>query len=298
MIEIIIYIAIVVVVIFVIVEFTWHIIFGRMENQAMQEVHQNASLAMEAMSRAIRRAFDIDLEKSIFDINPGRLWLKYSQEELFLYVFDVSNDRLRVRSKTGALSCGVATTCPDGVIILRMSGITNAHGGLPEQSNYSLLICCRGVPGLGNSCSGNYVPVIRLSSPHNAHVSQTEYPYKACISVPPSRTVSVGYASDCIAAGYDTTLASMSGVTNAHLGYPRAYPIKICASVKPPVEFDYDFLTSDKVKVTNLIFKNLSTPTEPKNIFISLTIEHKNPEGRRELAKSVTLETTVTLRQK
>jgi hypothetical protein len=139
----------------------------------------------------------------------------------------------------GTLSCTVTTAaaCTGGTntIILRMSGSTNAHAELPSGTNYtSSVVCCSGITGLGNSCStGVTSSVLWLAGATNAHSSQAQtnanYNSDACISVPTGGTISVGYqASNC--TGYDTTIGSMSDVTNAHIGDGTAYTTKICAS--------------------------------------------------------------------
>jgi len=132
----------------------------------------------------------------------------------------------------GTLSCTITTSCPSGVIIYRMSETSNAHGELPSQSNYSQLVCCTGVTGLGNSCSGTYATALKLSAITNAHAeenSQSNYAQSACIKAPDGGSVSVAYqANNC--TGYDTTLGSITAVTNAHLGNSNAYTTKICAT--------------------------------------------------------------------
>ncbi len=130
----------------------------------------------------------------------------------------------------GTLSCTVSTGCA-GTSVLRMSDITNAHAEMPDQSNYSNLICCSGVTGLGTSCTGNYVTVLKLSDLTNAHVEQNDqinYAITPCLSVG-GGTINLAYqTNNC--TGYDTTLGSISDVTNAHLGDATAYPTKICAT--------------------------------------------------------------------
>lgn len=139
----------------------------------------------------------------------------------------------------GTLSCTVTTAaaCTGGTntIILRMSGSTNAHAELPSGSNYTgSVVCCSGITGLGNSCStGVTSSVLWLAGATNAHSSQVQtnanYNSNACISVPTGGTISVGYqATNC--TGYDTTLGSMSGATNAHVGDGTQYTTKICAT--------------------------------------------------------------------
>jgi hypothetical protein len=139
----------------------------------------------------------------------------------------------------GTLSCSVTTAaaCTGGTntIILRMSGSTNAHAELASGSTYnSSVVCCSGITGLGTSCStGVNTSLLWLAGATNAHSSQLQtngnYTNNACISVPTGGAISVGYqATNC--TGYDTTIASMSGSTNAHIGNGTQYSTKICAT--------------------------------------------------------------------
>lgn len=59
--------------------------------------------------------------------------------------------------------------------------------------------------------------------------TQLNYANNACISVSGGGSVSVGY-QDTNCDGFDTTLGSMSGITNAHVGDSTAYTTKICAT--------------------------------------------------------------------
>ncbi len=135
----------------------------------------------------------------------------------------------------GTLSCSVTTAAAcTGTVIWRMSGATNAHAELPSQATAAYannVVCCSGVTGLGNSCSGVFATALKLSGVTNAHVQQTgSYAQSACISVPSGGSVSIGYqATDC--ATYDTTLASMKTTTNSHVGNTTAYSeYKICGT--------------------------------------------------------------------
>jgi hypothetical protein len=137
------------------------------------------------------------------------------------------------QAKAGTLFCSVASSCAGGVVIYRMSGATNAHAELANQLNVNYnnnLVCCTGVVGLSNTCSGTFATALKLNGATNAHVQQSgTYSTSSCISVPAGGSVTVAYqATNC--TGYDTTLGSMSGTTNAHVGNTSAYTTKICAS--------------------------------------------------------------------
>ena len=141
------------------------------------------------------------------------------------------------------LSCTVTTAaaCTD-TVLLRMSGSSNAHAELPSQSTTTYdndVVCCSGVVGLGNSCSGNYAPFIKLSgvSGTNSHVeqvSQPNYSINACVSSSyAGDVITTGYQNgNC--TGYDTTLFSMASTpTNSHVGSPSSYANKVCAKIVP-----------------------------------------------------------------
>jgi hypothetical protein len=138
----------------------------------------------------------------------------------------------------GTLSCTVTTSCPTGTVLLRMYDPNGNHAEIPSQANYTYMVCCSNVIGLGTSCvTGVNATVVKLSSATNAHIEQnTEANYSgndACLSVAAGGTVSVGYqATNC--SGFDTTIGSMTATTNSHIGDSAAYSIKICASALPP----------------------------------------------------------------
>lgn len=140
-----------------------------------------------------------------------------------------------------ALSCttttAVACTGGTNTIVVRMSGSANAHAELPNQSTAGYannVICCSGVTGLGNNCSGTYAVVAKLSGVTNASIQQSNqsgYSDEICLSDSTSGdTVTIGYQSGSC-AGYDTTVASISSVDNAHIGNSSAHSNKICASI-------------------------------------------------------------------
>jgi hypothetical protein len=141
-----------------------------------------------------------------------------------------------------ALSCSVTTSvlCED-IVLLRMSGSTDAHAELPSQSTPAYddnVVCCSGLTGLSNSCAAsNKVIFARLSGVTNAHIEKNtennaNYSQNACLaSTYAGDQLTVGYQStNC--NGYDTTLFSMSNTpTNSMVGNTSAYTNKVCAKV-------------------------------------------------------------------
>lgn len=144
-------------------------------------------------------------------------------------------------AEAGTLSCAVTTnaacSAASGVVIYKMSSATNAHAGVPSWGTAiynNNVVCCTGVTGLSNVCSGTYATALYLKAAGgNSHVSQTTtatYTTSVCLQVPSGGSVSVGYAANC--SGYDTTLGSMRGTTNSHAG-DGAWTngaVKICAT--------------------------------------------------------------------
>jgi len=140
----------------------------------------------------------------------------------------------------GALSCSVTTAgaCTD-TIILRMSGSTNAHAELPSEANTyndNHVLCSSSASPIGNSCSGNYQIVSRISGTTNAHMQEKNvntYGTDVCLSDGAAGDdIVIAYQnSNC--TGYDTTLLSMSGTDNATVGDGSAYTRKICGSITP-----------------------------------------------------------------
>lgn len=141
-----------------------------------------------------------------------------------------------------ALSCSITTYLDcTGTVVLRMSGLDNAHVELPSQTTPVYddnVICCTGVTGLSNSCVlSNKEIFARLSGVTNAHVEQNtesnpNYTENACLaSTYAGDQITIGYqSSNC--TGYDTTLFSMSNTpTNATVGGPLAYNNKVCAKI-------------------------------------------------------------------
>ncbi len=144
-------------------------------------------------------------------------------------------------SQAALLSCNVSSSACAGsqVTVFKMQATTNAQSELNSQSNYTQRVCCGGVTNLGTACSGSFVTVLKLSGTINAHAeqnSQSNYANSVCLSVPSTETISLAYqANNC--TGYDTTIASISGVTNAHMGDSSAYATKICATVPESLTF-------------------------------------------------------------
>jgi hypothetical protein len=137
-------------------------------------------------------------------------------------------------SAAGSLACSVRdTNCGVGEVkVFRMSSLANAHAETPGGSTYGKVVCCGGVTGLGDSCSGTYDTVLTLSATNNAHVaSDASYATKACLSVG-AGTVACTYGSAC-AEGY-ACVATVSGPSNAHVADcdgTGAYTTKVCCAV-------------------------------------------------------------------
>lgn len=194
----------------------------------------------------------------------------------------------------GVLSCSITTgACAfPAVVIYRMSSSSNAHAELPNQSavyynnnnnGNSRVVCCTGVSGLSNACTGVTTPpssaiVLKLSGATNAHTEEnTNSNYtgnNACMSVPVGSSITVGYVNgtagvdgtaNCTGAGYDTILGSISSSTNSHVGGLADYARKICATASnPPVSgtltssvFDTGIVFGGSVGYNSIMWKGI-----------------------------------------
>lgn len=68
--------------------------------------------------------------------------------------------------------------------------------------------------------------------------------------------------------------------------------ISFTDGVNPPVD-----LSSDRVDVTNFVFRNRTRDDEPANIELHLTLEYVNPGSDLERNKDLTLTTAVSIRK-
>ncbi len=111
LIEFIVYIAIVVVILVVSLQFGWEIIFGNIKAQAQREVQQNLRVAMEKMARIIEEASsinspapgnsagslsleiaDLNRNPTVFEVVNGKLYLRTGVEE----PYELTNNRVKV----------------------------------------------------------------------------------------------------------------------------------------------------------------------------------------------------------
>lgn len=136
------------------------------------------------------------------------------------------------------LSCTITSGECSGITVFKLQSLNNSHAELSNQSNYSYKVCCVG-ENIGSNCSGNHSVVLKLSGDTNAHVEQSgssNYTKNVCLSHDLAEgTIVCSYANDCstLGEGY-VCLASMSGITNAHIGDCSAYSLKICCQVTNP----------------------------------------------------------------
>jgi hypothetical protein len=143
-------------------------------------------------------------------------------------------------SSAGGLACSVKASCDTGageVAVFRMFALSNTHAGTFGGSSYGNVVCCGGVAGLGNNCSGVYDTALTLSATDNAHVaSDASYLTKACLSLGAGQEVNCTSGATC-----DTRfacLATISGTSNAHVADCNGvddYATKVCCYAGPPL---------------------------------------------------------------
>lgn len=146
------------------------------------------------------------------------------------------------------LTCSVTSDSCSDTTVFKMQALDNSHAEMPNQTIYNYYVCCSGVGGLSNSCTGNYDIALKLSSLTNAHVGKKDvssYSNNACLSVTDG-SVDCDYASDCstLGIGY-VCLASISGDDNAHLGDCDAYSTKVCCDATPYLSFTISASSTD-----------------------------------------------------
>lgn len=114
------------------------------------------------------------------------------------------------------------TNCSSNNTVLGLSGLTNAHGELWNQSSYDYILCCDF--GGNHDCDGTN-KILGLSSPTNAHAeipSLDNYPADVCYGNLECRNVT----GNC--NPYEIKMLSLSSETNAHIGGFDDYNVKVC----------------------------------------------------------------------
>jgi len=202
-----------------------------------------------------------------------------------------------------------------------MASTSNSHVELPSQSHYANLVCCSGVSGLGNSCSGSYGVLLKLASTTNSHAAENTdatFTQNACLSIS-SGSITVGYqASNC--TGYDTSVVSLYAAANSHVGSPGNYTTQVCASAAPTsLTFSVDATTENfpalspgtlvattsilTVKTTNATGFNItiarvtSAATMALNTNPAITIPDKSPDWIAPAATTTTGNATASTTQ-
>jgi PKD repeat protein len=129
------------------------------------------------------------------------------------------------------LSMAVVNDCTNENEIFSLSNENNAHGEIASQSSYLYEICYNQL--FVDSISNNYTgevhpsvcnnPIVKLSSPTNAHAGNA-YSTNVCYA---DLTCAVKNNS---CNNNEKAIASMSALTNAHLGKAEVYSFKICCA--------------------------------------------------------------------
>jgi len=115
-----------------------------------------------------------------------------------------------------------------GIVLMHISGSTNAHGALQSQSNFpsNLVVCCQDIGEGSYTCTDNN-KIIGLSSAGNAHAERPEYDSQdyedyVCyefFSDVTSRTTNPG--------GDYIPILSLSSEGNSHIGSTSAYSLVV-----------------------------------------------------------------------
>jgi len=117
----------------------------------------------------------------------------------------------------------------EGIVLIRISGSTNAHGALQSQSNFpsNLVVCCQEIGEGSYSCidddeDGEYEnKIVGLSSAGNAHSERPEYnDYGSDVCYEFFENI---IATTTNPGGDYIPILSLSSEENAHIGSPSAY---------------------------------------------------------------------------
>lgn len=169
-----------------------------------------------------------------------------------------------------SLGASAQTSCPADQVIMRISGLTNAHGEVHNfpNSNYNYKICYNDIFS-GNLYSGanpqSCTPnrgndVLRLSGNTNAHAETPGSTTSGYTDVCYGDLVCVSTtAANC--PGLSREVVSLSSSTNAHIGFAGQYGTKICCSTTPqsitnPIWKYYNNLPIPDVNPNTLICPN------------------------------------------
>ncbi len=184
------------------------------------------------------------------------------------------NDTTNNQNET-SLECFVTDYCmvteqnvTTATEIARMSGLSNAHVELSNQSNrnYTYNLLCNGGSILNiTRCYGIYTAILHASDTSNAHVelnNVSNYPYGICVGTNTTGyAVSCSYGTSC--SNHDSCLASISFLekaneSNNHLAdcVSDPYQMKVCCN-----------MTHDSLEPTwTNIYNNASTVTKVNGI--------------------------------
>ena len=120
-------------------------------------------------------------------------------------------------------SCSIQSSCNAENTVMKLSGSTNAHGELWDQTNYDSYLCCDF--SATHTCDGEN-KILGLSSVTNAPAeipSLDNYGTDVCF-----RDLECASGSGSCPIGYTLPMLSLSSNTNAHIGSFETYATKVC----------------------------------------------------------------------
>jgi len=116
----------------------------------------------------------------------------------------------------------------EGIILMHISGSTNAHGALQSQSSFpsNQVVCCYEISEGSDTCTGDN-KIIGLSSAVNAHSERPEYDsqdYEDHVCYEFFTSVIATDDPDFVPSDDYIPIISLSSATNTHIGSSSAYP--------------------------------------------------------------------------
>ncbi len=122
-----------------------------------------------------------------------------------------------------AETCSIQSSCGSDYTVMKLSGATNAHGELWDQTNYDQYLCC---DFIGTHICDGANKILGLSSATNAHAeipSLDNYGTDVCF-----KDLECVSASGSCPSGYNIPMLSLYSNTNAHIGSFETYSTKVC----------------------------------------------------------------------
>lgn len=124
LVETIIYIAIISGVLLTFVSFSWNISNAKNKVRAQTEVQANIRIALNMIAQKIQSAASVSTTQSVFNVDPGVLYLNMNSSTLNPTIFSLSSDNGQLQIKEGNYTTSTVTTAQVGVTNLIFTNLS------------------------------------------------------------------------------------------------------------------------------------------------------------------------------